>query len=120
MGRLLFLLIFFVAFAIFAGVKIIGSGVKTAYDAVFNPQSDTAKMFLSEVGMMVSAFLNSGSSDLGQRREDLRKLLDSVGTAGRRYGFDLPSGTVKDLVAKAFAVAGVGPDYKVRTMLDMI
>jgi hypothetical protein len=87
---------------------------------VFNPQSEAAKAFLAEVGMLVSGFLNSGSGDLARRREDLRKLLDSVATSARRHGFELPINAVKDIVAKAFAVAGIGPDYKIRTMLDMV
>jgi len=68
-GRAIFLLVFFVAFIAFALIKAVGSGVQTAYNAVFNPQAQEAQAVLAAVNYRVEQFLE---------RDQVKNLLASA------------------------------------------
>jgi len=120
MGRLVFLVIFFGAFIIFAIVKAVGSGVSTAYRAVFDPEAKEAQGLLVEIDGLVTAFLSAGSESVEDRRADLAELVSNSQNAAQRHGFALDVSQVKDVLAIRFAARGLGPDYKIRTALDFV
>lgn len=47
--RLIFFIVFFLGFIIFGLIKSIGQATKSAYNAVFNPNSESPRVFRSPV-----------------------------------------------------------------------
>ncbi len=117
MVRALFLIIFFIAFAIFVVIKFVATGVKTAYDAVFNPEKAEAKLFLVEAHSYIGQFLATNGADTYRLRSALPQVIQPVANMARRHGFFLSPEVIKGIVAKSVAAHGTAPEYDVLKML---
>jgi len=118
LGRLIFAIIFFAAFIIFAIAKTAVRGVKAAYGAVFDDGSAQAKQFMSEAFAAMVKFVSDRGRDLDGIRPHLPEAVSEITAIALRLGFQLNSDQVKAIVAKALESIGVAPEYRIRTALD--
>jgi hypothetical protein len=115
MGKLIVLIVFLIAFAVFAVFKLMIVGTKAAYKAVFDPGSDKSASEAVAVSMMlVSQFMNEKFQGRpGELSFAILQLTPMVQSIILGRGHQIDADTARSIVCRAIVQGGHATEQEI-------